>query len=83
MLGLPKNWMSKDKMIEFVQVRLNARWIKQALERYLDRTVNFHMVLEVTREMVYVIELALVSGGSVSIGQAMAEALDILGYTRT
>jgi len=70
-------------MIEFVQVRLNARWIKQALERYLNRTTNFHMVVEVTREMVYIIELALVAGETVSIGQAMAEALDTLGYIRS
>ena len=63
-----------------VSVRINARWIRGVLERHLGRQISANGIAEITRETIFVLENALASGGRVSVGSAIAEALDVLGF---
>ena len=63
-----------------VQVTLNVAWLREIIERHLHRRVNAATILEITRESVFVLENALASGLRTSLSDAIAEALDTLGF---
>jgi len=63
-----------------VIVHLNMGWLHQILQRLLERQVSTSATHEISRETVIILESALTAGQSVSVGNAIAEALDLLGY---
>ncbi len=63
-----------------VQVEINARWVHGTLQKHFGLNVASSFVMDVTREAVHVLESALNAGHSVSLGEAVSEALDTLGY---
>ena len=63
-----------------VHVHVSARWVHGTLQRHFGLNVASSFVLDVTREMTHVLESALNAGHSVSLGEAVSEALDTLGY---
>ena len=66
--------------IPCLRVVIDPRWLHQFLETHFGRTVAAYVVLEVKRETTFILETSLVAGESVSLGGAIAEALDMLGY---
>jgi len=63
-----------------IRIEINPRWLHRFLESHFGRTVASYVVLEVRRETTHIIENLLVAGQSVSLGSAIGEALDMLGY---
>ena len=63
-----------------VTVQINIRWLHRRLERQQRRMLTPSFVLDVWRETVHSLEQTLTSGGSISVSQAISEALDSLGY---
>ena len=63
-----------------IRVEINPRWLHRFLESHFGRTVASYVVLEVRRETTHVLENSLIAGQSVSLGSAIGEALDMLGY---
>ena len=66
--------------IPCVHVLIDVRWLHQFLETHFGRTVAACVVTEVRREATTVLESSLIAGQSISLGAAIAEALDMLGY---
>ena len=63
-----------------IRVVIDPRWLHRFLESHFGRTVAAYVVLEVRREATIILETALIAGQPVSLGGAIAEALDMLGY---
>ena len=63
-----------------VSVEINVRWVHGTLQRMFGLNVASSFVRDVTREAVHVLENSLNAGHSVSLGEAVSEALDTLGY---
>ena len=63
-----------------IRIIIDPRWLHRFLESQFGRTVAAYVVLEILRETTYILETALVAGQPVSLGGAIAEALDMLGY---
>ena len=63
-----------------IRIEINPRWLHRFLESHFGRTVASYVVLEVRRETTHVLENSLIAGQSVSLGSAIGEALDMLGY---
>ena len=63
-----------------VRVKVNARWVHGTLQKHFGLNVTSSFVLDVTRESIHVLESSLNAGHSVSLGEAVSEALDTLGY---
>ena len=63
-----------------IRVEINPRWLHRFLESHFGRTVAAYVVLEVRRETTHILENSLIAGQSVSLGSAIGEALDMLGY---
>ena len=63
-----------------LSISISTRWIRQRLDKLFARRVPSSLVHEVHREVLHCIENTLTSGLSVSVGQAVSVALDVLGY---
>ena len=63
-----------------VIVHLSQRWIKDIAERHLGRELSVNLVREISRETAFVLESGLAAGMNVSMGSAIAEALDLIGF---
>ena len=58
-----------------VRVKVNARWVHGTLQKHFGLNVTSSLVLDVTRESIHVLESSLNAGHSVSLGEAVSEAL--------
>ena len=67
-------------MVSPCRVIIDARWLHRFLESHFGRTVASCVVLEILRETTHVLETSLIAGECVSLGTAIAESLDLLGY---
>ena len=63
-----------------VRVQISTRWVHGTLQTQFGLNVASSFVLDVTREAVHVLESSLNAGHAVSLGEAVAEALDMHGY---
>ena len=63
-----------------VVVHLSQRWVKGIVERHLSRGLSVNLIREISRETVFILENSLAAGQRVSMGDAVAEALDLIGF---